>query len=381
MKFRLAIDASRNRSGGAVAHILGLLKYSDPAKFGIVEIHIWTHSKLARQIPKYPWLILHNPKALERGLISQLVWQFFRSASEFKDAGCNMLLNTDAGSVGRFSPSVTMSRDMLSYEPGEMQRYGISIARVRLLFLRFVQNWSLKRATGAVFLTNYARDVIQKSTGILTHTGIIPHGVNELFRGSGKCNPSLLNQANIEILYVSNTAFYKHQWHVVRACRELRFQGVNINLSLVGGGTGAAQKKLEREIANTYPNSWIKQLPFLDPTDLKKMFSLTDIFLFASSCENMPNTLLEGMAAGLSIVCSNRGPMPEVLGDGGVYFDPEEPNSIINAIRLLISDNKLRLQLAKIAYDRAIQFSWKRCADETFTFLSETYVRSVNGNR
>ena len=36
---------------------------------------------------------------------------------------CNILLNLDAGTVNNFSPSVTMSRDMLSYEPGEMERY------------------------------------------------------------------------------------------------------------------------------------------------------------------------------------------------------------------------------------------------------------------
>ena len=35
----------------------------------------------------------------------------------------------------------------------------------------------------------------------------------------------------------------------------------------------------------------------------------------------MPNTLVEAMASGLPIACSDRGPMPEVLGDGGVLFD------------------------------------------------------------
>jgi glycosyltransferase involved in cell wall biosynthesis len=62
----------------------------------------------------------------------------------------------------------------------------------------------------------------------------------------------------------------------------------------------------------------------------------SDIFVFASSCENMPNTLIEGMAAGLKIACSSRGPMPEVLKDAGYYFDPESPVSISKAIEQII---------------------------------------------
>ena len=53
------------------------------------------------------------------------------------------------------------------------------------------------------------------------------------------------------------------------------------------------------------------------------------LFVFASSCENMPNTLVEAMASGLPIACSDRGPMPEILRDGGTYFDPENEVTIV----------------------------------------------------
>ncbi len=83
----------------------------------------------------------------------------------------------------------------------------------------------------------------------------------------------------------------------------------------------------------------------------------------------MPNILLEGMAAGLPIACSDRGPMPEVLGDAGVYFNPEDPASIAKAIRHLIESPELREQKAQAAFQRAQQYSWARCAEETFGFL------------
>ena len=93
-------------------------------------------------------------------------------------------------------------------------------------------------------------------------------------------------------------------------------------------------------------------------------------FIFASSCENLPIILLEAMASHLPIACSNRLPMPEVLGDTGVYFDPEDITSITNALRELLVSSELRKVKAKKAKERSIQYTWGRCANDTFEFLS-----------
>jgi nucleoside-diphosphate-sugar epimerase len=77
------------------------------------------------------------------------------------------------------------------------------------------------------------------------------------------------------------------------------------------------------------------------------------------------------MASGLPIACSNRGPMPEVLRDAGVYFDPEKPTEIAEAIRKLIEYPALRTEKAEAAFERARAFTWERCADETFGFLAK----------
>jgi len=63
--------------------------------------------------------------------------------------------------------------------------------------------------------------------------------------------------------------------------------------------------------------------------------------------------------------------MPEVLGDAGLYFDPERPATIADALERLAWDPRLREQLAARAYERAARFSWDRCARETFAFLAE----------
>ena len=82
---------------------------------------------------------------------------------------------------------------------------------------------------------------------------------------------------------------------------------------------------------------------------MPEYLSKSNIFIFASSCENMPITLIEGMASGLPIACSDRGPMPEVLQDGGVYFNPEDCKSIVFAIEKLsmIITSKLYFKTCK----------------------------------
>jgi glycosyltransferase involved in cell wall biosynthesis len=104
--------------------------------------------------------------------------------------------------------------------------------------------------------------------------------------------------------------------------------------------------------------------------ELPGYYHQSSAFVFASSCENMPNILLEAMAAGLPIACSKRGPMPEVLGEAGVYFDPDQPREIAAALSRLFSDPSLRERCAGAAYERSLCYSWERCARETLAFLS-----------
>lgn len=372
----VGINASRARSGGAIAHLVGILQEMDPADFGIDKVHVWSYERLLAALPSASWLVKHNPPELERSLWRQLWWERFALPGELKKANCDVVLNVDAGSVCRFRPSVTMSRDMLSYEPGEIERYGISKARLRLIALRYVQNAALRSADGVIFLTRYAAHVIQNSCGPLRNVGYIPHGVGLAFQVAER--PPFATEAKpIRCLYISNALPYKHQWHVVEAVSRLRKRGHDLQLELVGGGNGRAQKRLQEKINEVDPDCrFVKQHEFVPQRALPQFLALADIFVFASSCENMPNTLIEAMTAGVPIACSNRGPMPEVLKDGGVYFDPENPDSIAEAIIDLIANPAKRSLLADRAKKLSQQYSWSRCSHETFSFIAQTAVRT-----
>jgi len=376
---KIGIDASRNRSGGAIAHIVGVIEaiYAIE-KFDVQEIHLWSHFRLLDNIPDKPWLIKHNHSYLEKNIFLQAFWQRFILKKELEKNQCSIVFNSSASSICNFQPSVTLSQDMLPFEPGEMQRYEYGLGRLRLFILKIVYVNALKSASAVIFLSNYAASMIQKVTGPIKNYKVIPHGVNDSFRNVS-ANEVLKNDfSEVECIYVSGVAPYKHQWHVVRAIKLLRDEGISITLSLIGGGTGDSLKRLNKEIQLSDPeNTFVKKYPFIPINEIPKLLSKSDIFIFASSCENMPITLIEGMASGVPIASSDRGPMPEVLQDGGTFFNPESPESIKQAIYQIIEDPILRKRIIKRSLNLSSEYQWSKCADETISFLTETCKKEL----
>ena len=377
----IGVDASRNRSGGAREHLIGILENLDPAAQGIAQVHLWSYQALLTILPEHPWLIKHAVPALEDGLISQIWWQAFNLSSELKKYGCHILFTSDASSLCRFSPSVVLSQDLLSYEPGVMSSFAWGRARIRLLAIRYLQNAAFHRASGVIFLTQYAANLIQSICGPLRNIKVIPHGVNPRFFGNSQAITSEkkvfgrgTTSEPIRCLYISNAALYKYQWVVIEAIGLLRQKGIAIELDLVGGGSGPAQDNIMAQIALTDPQGqFVRQYPFVPQALLVDHLSSADIFIFASGCEAFGITLLEAMAMGLPITSSNRSSIPETLRDGGLYFDPENPLEIAAAVEKIIQDPGLSNRLGVRARELAKEYSWERCSSETWGFIVDTY--------
>lgn len=381
MKYVIGIDASRCRSGGAYAHVIGILENLNVLKYGIKEIHIWSHKKLLDFLPEEPWITKHSLKLLNGSLAGEVYWQARKLSSELEDKGCDLLLTLDASSLCRFKLQIVLSQDLLSYEPGVMQKYSWGRERIRLLLILWLQNAAFKRATGVIFLTNYASKVIQKNCGPLSNFKVVPHGVGTNFLKVNQERHWPMGDNPINCIYVSNTALYKNQWHVVRAIELIRDEGVNVSLTLVGGGSGKAQKMLEERIRKSDPaGQFVKQLEFLPHSEIPKQIVQADIFVFASGCEAFGITLLEAMATGIPIACSNKSCLPELLDGAGTFFDPENPYEIACAIRQIIENKQLREGHSAQAMVNAVQYSWQRCSDETFSYIKEV-INQFNNDK
>lgn len=374
-KLTIGIDASNLRLGGGITHLVELLRAAVPESYGVDRVVVWGGQHILDELDNQVWLHKSNPSALDKGLLQRIYWQQYYLSQAARDAGCHILFVPGGSYIGNFRPVVTMSRNMLPFEWRELKRYGLSLLSIKLLFLHFVQSRSFKKADGVIFLTEYARKAIINVVGLLqAKTVIIPHGLNLRFANYPKIQRAIDTYSEVNpyrVLYVSRIDQYKHQWVVVEAIELLRREGLPIVLDLVGSAYPPALKHLNKTIKIlTFKHTWVHYYGPIPYNELNSYYEQADLGLFASSCENMPNILLEKMASGLPIVSSNKGPMPEILGKGGMYFDPEQPADIARALRKTIDSPQLRTKLTKISYELSHKYSWSRCAADTFQFLT-----------
>ncbi len=371
----IGIDASNIQIGGGVTHLVELLNKSNPQKHEFKYIVVWSSNSILNLINNNSWIIKKSPKILNLNLFYRLYWQIFKLKKAALNANCDILFTPGGNNLSGFQPSVSMCRNMLPFEWRELRRFGFSLKTVKLLLLKISQLSSFKKSTGLIFLTQYAEKRIKPYIKYYdTITEIIPHGLSNRFFLDPKIQKekSEFNFENpFKIIYVSIIDLYKHQWKVAKAVSLLREKGIPIEITLVGPFSNGKYKLFNELKKINNHKDYINVTGGLPYLELHKMYVKSDICLFASSCENMPNILLEGMASGLPIACSILGPMPEILKDGGIYFNPESSIEIANAIFILFESKQLRDNLALVSRRYATKYSWDKCADSTFKFLNE----------
>jgi glycosyltransferase involved in cell wall biosynthesis len=370
----LGIDATNIRFGGGVTHLTEILNNVEIDRYDIDHLVVWGCDETLSSLPNTNQIKKISIGSVRTGYLRRVLWQRLFLSRAVRQAKCDVLFVPGGNYIGNFSPVVTMSRNMLPFQTKELSRYFFSWIWLRLLILRQLQSYSFRRASGMIFLTEYASRAVQQIAGKLSgQITVIAHGLSHRFALLPK--PQMpIDSYSIDkpfrLIYVSIIDLYKHQWSVVRAVDLLRKEGYPLTLELIGPSYPSALSKLQAAIsASGGHGDWVQVAGNVPHEKLSEHYGAADLGIFASSCENMPNILLETMAAGLPVACSNKGPMPEVLGDSGLYFDPENPNEIATALRQYLNSPELRANKAEASYQRAKQYSWKDCASKTFNFL------------
>ena len=163
-------------------------------------------------------------------------------------------------------------------------------------------------------------------------------------------------------LYVGGRYFYKNFKNFTLATFELIKKDRNLKIICVGG-----DKFTSAEI-NFFDKIGIKDsichYPVVNDELLSCLYSNALAFVFPSLYEGFGIPILESFSCGCPVILSDTSSFPEVAGDAGIYFNPNDIDSIIIALNTVYDDKK-RESLINKGYERLKKFSWSKTAEET----------------
>jgi len=374
-KLTIAVDATSIVNTGGLTHLYEILNhYEEKANPAINTIIIIGSNKVLNSLPKKNIFKNKTSFLLNSNKFFRLIYQIFLM-DFFLKKNADILFSLSGDFIGRFNPVVGMSQNMLLYERkfwGEIK----SFKEKAKLFINFKrQQKCFKKSSGIIFISNYAKKYVSDILSLTEKkTSVIHHGISERFVFKNNLKKSLKDYSfenPFKFIYVSTVHVYKNQWNVIEAIANLRDIGQAVSLTLIGSIIyKPSGKRMISIMKDRDPkNEFINYIEEVEYNKIQNFYSSHDGIIFASSCENMPNILIESMGSGLPIACSEKMPMPEFLGDDGIYFNPTLIESIqealINLIRNLPLIEKRTNNLKKLK-----NFSWRDTSKKTFSFIS-----------
>ena len=370
-KIVVAIDASSIVNTGGLTHLFELLKnFNKDEHPEIKKIIVISSDKVLNYLPNRNILIKKTSFFLNSNKILRLIYQTFLMDFYLKKRA-DILLSVTGDFIGKFKPVIGMSQNMLLYERFFWSEIKSLREKLKLLINYTRQKKCFLNSSGIIFISKYARDYISKELPVKSIPNIIiHHGISKRFINQKNLNCKYDNYTMakpFKFIYVSTIHVYKNQVNIIKAITNLRKQGFPVTLTLLGPIIYPPYgKKMIQEINKSDPkNEFIKYIKEVPYKEIQNFYSAHDGIIFASTCENMPNILIESMASGLPIACSEKMPMPEFLEDGGVYFNANSIKSIEDSLICLINNLPL-LQKRKNNLKKLKTLTWHLTSKKTF---------------
>lgn len=180
-----------------------------------------------------------------------------------------------------------------------------------------------------------------------------------------KANKNINNVTLPYILYVGSRAGYKNFSGAIRAFASSSLLKENFKFVCFGGG-GATSGEMTMLRELKLPTDAVH---FFQGSDalLAEVYANARLFIYPSLYEGFGLPPLEAMSYGCPVVCSNSSSIPEVVGDAGAYFDPNDASSIRMALEHIALSDENCAELVASGYRRLSFFSWGKCANETLS--------------
>ena len=149
---------------------------------------------------------------------------------------------------------------------------------------------------------------------------------------------------------------------LVRAFDQLAAERDDVNL-VVAGADGWAVDTFGEEVRRARHGHRVVRLGYLDEAGRSALLRGASVFALPSRYEGFGFTPLEAMEAGVPVVATAVGSLPEVLGEAALFVPPGDDDALSEGLARMLDDDGLQTRLMKAGRNRLSHYSWKACAD------------------
>ncbi len=186
-----------------------------------------------------------------------------------------------------------------------------------------------------------------------------------------------LNTEQKLILHISNESPHKNFQILLRAFQKILVEHPHAVLLKVGEAHEQKQRETHIQLCHALNISHaVKFLDQVEDEELVYFYRVADVFVFPSLAEGFGLPILESLACGTPIVCSNAWSLPEVGGDAAIFVEPSDVNGYVEAIDRILVDEDFREDLIQRGIKHAKQFTWQTAAEQTYQYYKEIQSRA-----
>lgn len=365
---KIVVNAYSARLGGGQTYLRNLLANLPRGRglevlvFGPDSLEVPAHPDIRRVKTRWPTT---NP-------LMRTLWECFALPGFLRRERADVLF-CPGGVVATRAPdgcrTVSTFQNMIPFTPDLVKAMPWGLQRLRNLVLRHVLLRSLASSDLSIFISDHARALIESKVHI-RNAVTVPHGIADIFRRRDALAPPPELETGRYILYVSRFDIYKHHREVVQAYAALPDALRTSHPLVFVGETNAPQARhVARQIEALGLEQQVRIVGPVAHAALPAYYQHAAAILFASSCENCPNILLESMAAGRPVLSSDVMPMPEFGGDAVAYFSPYDPRSLTKVVADVLGDQALASRLAEAAARSSRRYDWGTAASRTWNAI------------
>lgn len=251
----------------------------------------------------------------------------------------------------------------------------------RVRYLQAEMNLSLMRASALITDTEYTRQEVARYFGWpldKIHAVHLASGPEFAPRSAEELAPPLVAQGLVPGAYTLFTGTVEPRKNIGTLLDAYSRLPAALRSScplVVCGYRGWQSDALHRRLEQAQAQGWVKYLGFVPNETLPLLMAGARLFAYPSHYEGFGLPVLEAMASGVPVVCSNATTLPEVSGGAAAMHDPNDVDVLLGHLQRGLEDNAWRHQAREQGLVQAGRFSWERCAHETMA----VYQAVANG--